>query len=258
MSLPDDLKGDLHRTLLGPLSLADDLFGALLPGCLFSLILLWKGNASITRALAYPYFGYKTRIICGILVSYLIGKVALCTVGFYSGFDKDDYKRHQGKWYSSPAFITFLGGVAAGPLMAGKSRTFEYYMAHVTQVNATLSLGLLLLVAAFIPGDGQLRIAEAAAGLVFLTSGVLSHRKTGHFTAGIIGTGIGERLASFSNEQLLNTGVAIAKAIGEASPHIVAAMRSVSTQSSEQETPSTSPGNGVPSSPVAGPSSQPS
>jgi hypothetical protein len=36
--IPGDLKPDLQRTLLGPLSLATELFGALIPGSVFLIL----------------------------------------------------------------------------------------------------------------------------------------------------------------------------------------------------------------------------
>jgi hypothetical protein len=48
MELPDGLKPDLHRALLGPLSLANEIFGAFLPGCIFSALLLLKGRLVTT------------------------------------------------------------------------------------------------------------------------------------------------------------------------------------------------------------------
>ena len=33
MEIPNELKPDLHKALLGPLSIAEEIYGALLPGC---------------------------------------------------------------------------------------------------------------------------------------------------------------------------------------------------------------------------------
>src|ERR1700722_15136085 len=80
MELPAELKPDLHRTLLGPLSLATELFGALLPGCTF-LILLSVKRGWMGPILLYPLLGYKTKMVIGLLASYIAGKVGLGVIG---------------------------------------------------------------------------------------------------------------------------------------------------------------------------------
>lgn len=79
MELPEELKPDLHRTLLGPLSLATEIFGALLPGCVFVALVSIK-RGWISPALSYSLLGYKTKIGLAIFASYIIGKVLLSVI----------------------------------------------------------------------------------------------------------------------------------------------------------------------------------
>ena len=80
MDIPSELKPDLHKALLGSLSMADEIYGALLPGCILVLLLVLKENSVASRASAYPYWGYKTKMVCGLLATYFIGKVSMASV----------------------------------------------------------------------------------------------------------------------------------------------------------------------------------
>src|SRR5947207_624533 len=78
MEIPD-LKSDIHRTLLGPLSFATELFGAFLPGCALTLLVSNK-RGWVSSALSYPLLGYKTKLVLAAFASYIVGKAILGSI----------------------------------------------------------------------------------------------------------------------------------------------------------------------------------
>jgi hypothetical protein len=60
------------------------------------------------------------------------------------------------------------------PFLLKKSRLFEYYVAHNAASLFYLSTGLLFIVAAAVPGDGNFRWAEVAFGVILLACGLKS------------------------------------------------------------------------------------
>ena len=129
MDIPSELKPDLHKALLGPLSIAEEIYGALLPGCIFLLLLILKKNSMASRAFAYSFLGYKTKIVCGLLAAYFVGKVAmavalLCEDAVRPKASPPDLKLLKSLPDES---LYFLGGLVCNPLLHGKSPLFEYY-----------------------------------------------------------------------------------------------------------------------------------
>lgn len=235
MELPDELKPDLHRTLLGPLSLANEIFGALLPGCIFALLLLLKGYG--VTLLSYPLLGYKTKLTCAVLLSYVFGKVVFGMVGVIcelvlnrsikdagkpqtKGNDQEQQNLLQSlatvvseSLNAAPKELkTFIAGMLAGPFMLGKSRAYDYYAASVTQVNFYLSTGIFFLIGAAIPGDGKLRFLEATVAVLLLARGIRSLWTMKAFLAGLMGMMVGDALTGLQPGQLskgLKTGWSI-------------------------------------------------
>jgi hypothetical protein len=236
MELPDDLKPDLHHTLLGPLSLADEIFGALLPGCIFSMTLLFKGRLA-TSLLSYPQLGYKTKIACALLASYVFGKAALSTVTLVAELwelvaekvatpkekesksnDPTGLQFLSGIVRESSAVKYFLYGVVGSPLFFKKSRLYEYYVAYNAASLFYLSAGLLFLVATAIPGDGNLRLVEATAGVILLIRGLRSKSEMNDLVAALIGVMAGSTLAEFQPTQIaqgIRVVVAVLKQLGQ-------------------------------------------
>lgn len=226
MEIPTEIKSDIHRLLLGPLNLGNQIFGALIPGCIFTAVLLLKGRWAAT-VLTYPYLGYKTKLGCGILGAYAIGRASLSIVTLLAELvEKLSSKKARSSppeptgqqqsalqalmmWISShlqesaPWFKTFIGGFVAGPLMFGRTRAYEFWAASKTDVLFHLSTGLLLIVAAFIPGhEGRLRLVEAGVGAIFLVRGVVSARDSETEVAGMMGMMLGDLVSGMQPGQL--------------------------------------------------------
>jgi hypothetical protein len=222
MNLPEELKPDLHRTLLGPLGLANDLFGALLPGSIFTILLLLKGRLAGTL-LSYSFLGYKTKVVCGLLASYLFGKVSLSAVTLVDEIARSALNkkmrttaRQEIKGKKSTALLeladylagasgqvrSFVSGLAGGPFMLGKSRAYEYYAAYTADSLFHLSAGLLFLAAAAISGDGNFRYLEAAIGLVLFARGLRSSWIRVSFMAGLMGMMAGNAVSGMQPDQV--------------------------------------------------------
>jgi len=231
MDLPDAIS-DLHRALLGPLSLADEIFGALIPGCIFTGLLLFKANWAATRAMAYPLLGYKTKIACALIASYVFGKTALSVVTLAQDLlPKLKRKKPQVPTEEPPKersaldilvrtgsalfaqapeyWKVFLGGLATGFV---KLPILDHYAAERAASLFHLSTGLILALAALVPGDGTVRILEAVIGLILLTRGLVSVEKRKEELAGLAGLLAGSSFAGLQPGQLskLSKGAIVA------------------------------------------------
>lgn len=241
MDLPTDLKPDLHRTLLGPLGLANDVFGALLPGCIFTILLLLKGRLTAT-VLSYSFLGYKTKMVCGLLASYVFGKVSLSAVSLVEELARTTINkraiakaREESKGKGATTLQLLAGlfanasdqirssviGIAGGPFMLGKSRAYEYYAAYNADTLFHLSSGFLLVIASAIPGDGRFRWLEAVTGLVLLARGLRSVWTRVNFMAALMGMMAGDALSGVQPDQLakgLTTALGIFTRLGQPLP----------------------------------------
>src|SRR5450759_602229 len=74
--MTEDYKQDRIRgLLLGPLVLLTELVGALIPGVVFVLLLIAKRVPEATAAIGTTFFGYGTKIACGLVISFVIGRL---------------------------------------------------------------------------------------------------------------------------------------------------------------------------------------
>ena len=225
MEIPE-LKADLHRTLLGPLSLANEIFGALLPGCVFTILLSVK-RGWVNRLLSYPLLGYKTKIVIALFASYIAGKVVLSVVTLIPDIRKLLQRRAKRKKAKTakPAqatnllqsignlassvidqspdyFEAFLGGLVAGPALNGKFQALEHFSAYEAGTVFHLSTGLVFLLSAAIPGDGSWRVLEGLLGAILLARGIRSWYARSEFLAGFMGAMLNEYLTSLQPGQL--------------------------------------------------------
>jgi hypothetical protein len=240
MELPDELKPDLHRTLLGPLSLANEIFGGLLPGCILTMLLAVKSRW-IQSLFSYGLLGYKTKVACALVVSYVFGKASLSVVTLADELVRSAHKQRtiadaakkSGDSKSTPLQVlskiiadsprakSFVLGLFGGSFLLGKSGAYEYYAAYNADTLFHLSAGLTLTIAALIPGDGRLRYLEAILGVVLLARGLRSAwRRTDEF-AGLFGMMVGSNLAKMTPEDLqksLNAATSLVKQLAQPSP----------------------------------------
>jgi hypothetical protein len=224
MEVPGELKSDLQRILLGPLSLASDLYGALIPGGVF-LILVSVKRQWITAILSYPLLGYKTKVAIALLASYIAGKVIVSVISFAQRLAGWVMKRFAKKGPAKPqpeiqnqlqyvftvlskalansrGLRTFFVGLLGGSLLSNQFQIFDHYTAQEAGASFHLSTGLALVVCSLIPGDGHFRVVEAAAGVILLFQGIIETSETDMILASSYGLSLNSYLTSLKPEQL--------------------------------------------------------
>jgi hypothetical protein len=234
VEIPGELKPDLQRTLLGPLSLATELFGALIPGSVFLIIMCVKLRWA-TPILTNTLVGYVTKVVLALLASYVIGKVSLSAISLV----RDSVTSLAGKLKSSeeeppaptnptalqslliavakwvrnspPWFTTFLGGLVGASILSNKSELFHHYTASQAEAAFHLNTGLLLITASLIPGDGHFRWLELGAGAILLAGGVRQTFQNRLLMAGSYGMVLNDYLKSHSPDKVVGTLVAVLK-----------------------------------------------
>ena len=225
MELPAEIKPDLHRTLLGPLSLATEMFGALLPGCVFVMLILTK-RGWVSVSLSYPLLGYKTKVALALFVSYIVGKLMLSVIALIVRFvkwTKENINRKGRKQHpeqkpqnilqllanlasqsleTSNELRFFIGGLVAAPIVSKDSDLFQHYAAAEASSLFHLNTGLAFIVAAVIPGDGALRLLEAAAGVILLVRGIMLEIESTFLVAAMLGASLNKYLSGLEPGQL--------------------------------------------------------
>jgi len=184
--------------------------GALVPGVLFVLLLVVKHVPEATAAIGTTVIGYRTKIACGLLISFVVGRLFFLPVIVLQSrllsFDKQalnllDLKKegslidkltNEGKFLLGGGLMTgFLRGATA----------WEHYAVATSEVAFRLSTGFALIVASAIPGDGRLRMAELLAGAFFLAFGIGQARKMRLFALALIGSVATEGFLNLTEQQ---------------------------------------------------------
>ena len=155
--MAEDLKPEgLRGLLLGPLVLLAELVGALIPGVLFLILLIVKRVPEATAAIGTTFIGYRTKIACGLVISFLIGRLFLIPANLLQArllsFGTQDLNlfdaNKQGSIFDK---LTKEGKkLLGGALMTGFLRgatPWEHYMVAMSEGGFRLSTGFALLVA---------------------------------------------------------------------------------------------------------------
>ncbi|MBI4166810.1 MAG: hypothetical protein HY508_13875 [Acidobacteria bacterium] len=180
-----------QKLLLAPFYLVTEIFGALIPGILFALLLVGKGNALAINGLGSDLIGYKTKIVAGLIVCYIVGTILRIPIELSGGWvfggpaliSKDAFKQEGGK----DMLAYFLGGMVAFPALLGKRRGIDYLAAVYTMSTYYCTCGMALILAGLIPGDGPLRYVEFILGLLMLFVGFLKLRSIFQLAIALIG-----------------------------------------------------------------------
>ena|ERR1700690_96155 len=170
----DKVAEGVSKLLLAPMYLVYDILTGLLPGILFGVLIAAKGLHAPTAALSSVLLGYKTKIILGLLLSYIVGRL------FRTPFElllfwllERELKKFSGfplKAEAADFIQKFLMGALALPRLFSKVQPLDLFVLLLANTVFSLTTGAVLLVAAAIPGDGHLRVAEATAGILLLLS----------------------------------------------------------------------------------------
>jgi len=208
--MPDDLKPEgLRGLLLGPLVLLTELVGALIPGVLFVLLLIVKHVPEATAAIGTTVIGYRTKIACGLLISFVIGRLfyipvsllqaRLLLLGAKNLQLIDDKK--QGSFIQK---LTKEGGqLLLSPMVSGLLRgstAWEHLHVAQSEVAFRLSTGFAFVVASLIPGDGRMRVAELLVGLFFVGFGVRQGREMRGLVLVLLGSSAADGFLKLSNQ----------------------------------------------------------
>jgi hypothetical protein len=264
MEVPSELKPDLHRLLLGPLSLAVDLYGALIPGCLLISIVFVK-KRWVSPVLTYALLGYKTKVVLMLFASFVAGKVLLsgfavfaATTSWLAGRGAARIKARIEARSPAPkqelpntklgVLVTqllnlleahqiiraFVGALLTGSVPT-KFQIADQYVAHKAVVNFHLGAGSALIVSSFIPGDGNFRVLEFVAGLLLLIAGLRAARERRDFFPAAVGIALNESLSNLTPEQF-------SVVANRATEIITKLYRTPAKQAAEGENPGSSEG----------------
>ena len=199
------------QLLLRPVYLLVEIVVAALPGALFCILLVAKGNRSAMAALQTSLVGYKTKLLLAFVICYVIGKVFRAPLEMLEAYlfgrmaDKDKSKNAESMlWY-------FVGGAVVLPGLMG-SPWLDYIVLGQATVSFYLTTGSVLLVASFIPGDGSLRFVELLAGCLMLLAGLLQMKKFGLAMVALLGGSLMEQLQKIPLTYL-PTGLKIAQVV---------------------------------------------
>lgn len=186
--MSDDFKPEgIRNLLLGPMTLLGELMGALVPGVLFLLLLIAKRVPAAASAVAWDGFGYKTKVACGLLIAFVVGKVFYIPlmslpnlfVRRTAKFKLVDPKKNGTLWEQlTPEARHLFGGIFAVEFLKGAT-AWEHLNVAYAETTFRLSTGAVLVVASAIPGDGRLRWVELLIGTLFIVYGVLGARSIG-------------------------------------------------------------------------------
>jgi hypothetical protein len=221
LDLPEELKTEagMHKLLLGPLSLWAEILGALVPGTVFLIFMVAKGNVLARSFLASPMLGYKSKIAAGLLIAYVIGKVTQ-TFGWLllpnrnqmeSFFENSD-PSVPNALLKHTAVQVFIAGAIMGLFRNFDVR--ETFVVYMTDAMFRVSTGLLLVIASGVPGDGSLvRVGELLAGLLFLGTGISVIRKATRTALFLLGAAVGTGVSNMSSTLIKKDGFRLLQVI---------------------------------------------
>jgi hypothetical protein len=183
----------IGKVLLAPLYLIYDLATALLPGLLFSILLIAKGTHGPVAAMGSTLFGYKTKVVLGLLLSYIIGRSFRIPIEQLYSIVLLRKLSQMTQKSAGPQTIQFIKNFFTGsmvlPNLLGRDRVLDYIVLAHTNSIFTLTTGFVLVVASAIPGDGHLRETELGVGLMMVSVVVMSLRRSLSTLTTLVGAG---------------------------------------------------------------------
>ena len=199
----------IRNLLLGPLALAAEIIGGLIPGILFLLLLISKRVPEAVAAMGSNEIGYKTKLACALVVCFVIGRLFYIPASLFNYWIStnrslkifDETKTGTLSERLTPQAMKVLGGLFITPLITETGKAAEYVAVAYAEVYFRLSTGLVLIVASMIPGDGRMRLWEAVAGVLLSGYGVVATVQARGITLGMFGSVAVSALANSTEEQ---------------------------------------------------------
>jgi len=185
--------------LLAPFFFVTEIFGVLMPGALFFVLLCAKGNPFAEAVLRTGIVGYRTKLVVCLLVSYFLGKVLslpesiLTNMMVRKAFPKKAEEPEKNELRKILEF--FVGGAIILPLLFGRSRTIDYIAIAYTDVAFHTTSGFALLAASAIPGDGSFRYVELIVGVAMFLVGLQKAKGLALAVAAFLGMSVTDLLA---------------------------------------------------------------
>ena len=195
--LKEHAKEGVERLLLAPVFLIYEIVAVLLPGVLFIILLLAKGNHSVVAALQTPLLGYKTKLCVALVLGYLAGKVfSIPTDGLRAEFTERFTKEVQqaGSRRLPDLAKKFVIGVFVLPKLFAVEHVLDYIVLSLMNVSFSATTGTVLLVSSLIPGDYVFRWIEFAIGALLLIRGYNGFRTTLELAVSMLGVSLSESI----------------------------------------------------------------
>lgn len=188
----------LDRLLFGPVFLASEVMGTVVPGLLLYLLLALKGNHLAVSLFQIGGLGYRTKLLCALFVGFMMGKIlgtpyAMLQSGMFTGKTALQVPKTEFSEGREAALKMAMGAVLM-PSLLGKSRGLDHLMMANATIYLNLSSGLALLAASAVPGDGALRYFEFGFGLLFLIAGYYLAKAFRTMLLAFIGLSVAELL----------------------------------------------------------------
>jgi len=203
-----DGKG-INQLLLSPLYLLNHILGVLMPGSFFILLLALKGNVLLRNGWTNPLFGYKTKVALFLMLAYVIGSMLRLPLQWFAAAFKPFLQKTPATVFKNqpPEVQKALTAILTDGVLIAKPFLLDRLSLRQSDVAFHVGVGIALLVAAFVPGDGSLRWLEAVLGTAMFVSGFRKGKDLVDETIGAIGIGLAHVIGGMTAQQL-----AIAKA----------------------------------------------
>lgn len=211
----------LSELLLAPIYLISEIYGALIPGAVFVLLLFIKHEPLATSIFHVGFIGYKTKIFTCLFVSYVAGKV----LGLpYRRVRRMVDPPNSRKAPESKRLLTgFLSGIMLSPSLNVKTRSLDIMILAVSEAQFYFGVGAAFAAGSLIGGDGRLRLIEAGIGLIMLYASTLKTKDVVRGSYLLLGMWTGEMLSKLSWDgisKLLKAVIKTQENMGEKPPDV--------------------------------------
>jgi hypothetical protein len=216
-----DGKG-ITQLLLNPLYLMNFILGTVVPGALLIILLAFKGNLTLHTAWLSPLFGYKTKIAIFIFFAFVFGSMLRVIPFRLLGLLRLLLQKLL--YPQTPAPEVVVEGILKGQpdavrkminsaltdgVLFARPALLDRLSLLQTDVAFHVGIGTTLIVCAFVPGDGSLRLLEGLLGIGMLWSGIRKGKDYAQEALGAVGIGLLNVFGSMTPHQITLAKAAI-------------------------------------------------
>lgn len=228
-----DSKG-INQLLLSPLFLLNTIFGTLLPGILFCLLLGLKGNFLLHQGWSSPYFGYKTKVALFLVVAFVLGSMLKLPFHLISVAIRIARPQLNASTFlpgQPEAVRQAVSAIVTDGVLFARPALIDRLSLVQSDLSFHIGIGTCLIVASLIAGDGSLRVLEGLLGIAMFLMGVRKGVQYQETSIGLIGVGLADILAHMTQPQIAMLKAAI--------PALGLATKETANQSIEPSTSTT-------------------